>query len=212
MCIPNIEENKNKQQTRENNNGIDHKHNCTDSKRPVCSVIASEHAGSEQAAAAPAATAAAHVEYVRFKERTTQEQRSQESARMLARHPDRIPVIIERARRCETLPQIEKSKFLVPLETTFGQLCHMIRKRIKLEPHVALFVFAGDNVMPSTGEPMTAVFEKHHDKDGFLYCTYQSENVFGTFGTPGYIWDFYVNRFIPVQRKVCPRKDPKVQM
>ena len=44
------------------------------------------------------------------------EKRCSESRRILSKYPDRVPVIVERNHRAKnTLPEIEKKKFLVPV-------------------------------------------------------------------------------------------------
>ena len=55
---------------------------------------------------------------------------------------------------------------------------YVIRKRIKLPPEKAIFIFV-DNVIPPTASLMSAVYEVQRDEDGFLYVTYSGENTFG---------------------------------
>lgn len=52
----------------------------------------------------------------------------------------------------------------------------MIRKRIKLAPEKAIFIFV-DEVLPATAALMSAVYEEHRDEDGFLYVSYSGENT-----------------------------------
>lgn len=56
--------------------------------------------------------------------------RSAESARILQKFPDRIPVIVERAQRNTTLPQIDKRKFLVPGVMLCGEFKYIIHKHL----------------------------------------------------------------------------------
>ena len=51
---------------------------------------------------------------------STFEKRSAEARRILAKYPDRIPVICEKHARSD-LPDIEKKKFLVPDTMLCGQ-------------------------------------------------------------------------------------------
>ena len=71
------------------------------------------------------------------------------------------------------------SEFLVPADLTVGQFVYVIRKRIRLSPERALFVFVSGNSLPPTSALMSTVFEEHKDPDGFLYITYSGENSFG---------------------------------
>ena len=59
----------------------------------------------------------------------TFERRSAEARRILAKYPDRIPVICEKAAR-STLPEIDKKKFLVPDTMLCGQFKYIIHKHI----------------------------------------------------------------------------------
>ena len=94
-----------------------------------------------------------------------------------AKYPDRVPVICERADRSD-VPDIDKKKYLVPADLTVGQFIYVIRKRIKLPPEKAIFIFV-DTVIPPTASRMSAVYEGQKDEDGFLYVTYSGENTFG---------------------------------
>ena len=68
------------------------------------------------------------------------EKRREESARILAKYPDRIPVIVEK-NGGSSVPDIDKCKFLVPTDLTIGQFVYVVRKRIRLEPEKAIFLF-----------------------------------------------------------------------
>jgi GABA(A) receptor-associated protein len=54
---------------------------------------------------------------------------------------------------------------------TVGQFCYVIRKRIKLAPEKAIFIFVNE-VLPPTAALMSSIYEEHKDEDGFLYITY----------------------------------------
>lgn len=66
---------------------------------------------------------------------------------------------------------IDKKKYLVPADLTVGQYVYVIRKRIKLSPEKAIFIFV-DEVLPPTAALMSSIYEEHKDEDGFLYITY----------------------------------------
>lgn len=68
---------------------------------------------------------------------------------------------------------------MVPADLTVGQFVYVIRKRIKLSPEKAIFIFVSGNVLPPTASLMSTVYEEHKDEDGFLYITYSGENTFG---------------------------------
>ena len=77
------------------------------------------------------------------------EKRQAEAQRIRSKYPDRIPVICEKADRSD-IPDIDKKKYLVPSDLTVGQFVYVIRKRIKLSPEKAIFIFI-NNVLPPTG-------------------------------------------------------------
>lgn len=59
----------------------------------------------------------------------------------------------------------------MPADLTVGQFVYVIRKRIKLSPEKAIFIFV-DEVLPPTAALMSSIYEEHKDEDGFLYITY----------------------------------------
>ena len=64
---------------------------------------------------------------------------------------DRIPVICERDESCSDrdLEEIEKTKYLVPLDISLGQLVFVVRKKISLSPSKALTLFVDGNIPPT---------------------------------------------------------------
>ncbi|KAJ3543761.1 hypothetical protein NMY22_g3025 [Coprinellus aureogranulatus] len=107
------------------------------------------------------------------------EKRKAEAERIRQKYPDRIPVICEKADRTD-IPTIDKKKYLVPSvrptlssfkgsaltrdvhdkDLTVGQFVYVIRKRIKLAPEKAIFIFV-DEVLPPTAALMSAIYEEH---------------------------------------------------
>jgi GABA(A) receptor-associated protein len=114
----------------------------------------------------------------KFQKDHTFDVRSQESTKILAKYPDRIPLIVEKTPGNNVLPQISKSKFLVPSDITITQFMFIIRKYLKLDPSVSIYLFC-DGVIPNAGESINNVYINHKDADGFLYLFYAGENTFG---------------------------------
>lgn len=52
-----------------------------------------------------------------------------------------------------------------------GQFVYVIRKRVKLAPEKAIFIFVGD-ILPASAATMCAIYEEYKDEDGFLYMRY----------------------------------------
>ncbi|GMG98683.1 hypothetical protein Nepgr_000523 [Nepenthes gracilis] len=67
-----------------------------------------------------------------------------------------------------------------PRDLTVGQFVYVVRKRIKLSPEKAIFIFV-KNFLPPSAAMMSAIYEENKEDDGFLYMTYSGENTFGTF-------------------------------
>lgn len=81
-----------------------------------------------------------------------------------------LQVICEKVEKSD-IATIDKKKYLVPADLTVGQFVYVIRKRIKLSPEKAIFIFV-DEVLPPTAAIMSSIYEEHKDEDGFLYITY----------------------------------------
>ena len=61
----------------------------------------------------------------------------------------------------------------MPADLTVGQFVYVIRKRIKLSPEKAIFIFV-DEVLPPTAALMSSIYEEHK------VCTAQDyESVMG---------------------------------
>ena len=112
-----------------------------------------------------------------FKRKNSFEKRYQESKNILAKYPERIPIIVEKYEGCE-LPEIDKLKYLVPKDMTMPQFIFVIRKRIKLTPSQTLFVMV-NNTLVGSSKLISEIYDELKDKDGFLYVTYTNENTFG---------------------------------
>mmetsp|Transcript_95956 Transcript_95956/g.271630 ORF Transcript_95956/g.271630 Transcript_95956/m.271630 type:complete len:125 (+) Transcript_95956:48-422(+) len=111
------------------------------------------------------------------------EKRSSEAKRILAKYPDRIPVICEKAPNSD-LPSIEKKKFLVPGTMLCGEFKYIIHKHINqsasgnvtADQTIYLFV---NSTSPKAGALMSEVYNEYKADDCFLYVTYSAENTLG---------------------------------
>jgi GABA(A) receptor-associated protein len=116
-----------------------------------------------------------------YKQRVPLTQRVVEASKIRQRFPGRIPVIVEKAERSSSdIPDIDKSKFLVPVDLSFGQFVYVIRKRMMLSPDKAIFLFV-NNVLIASSTFMGEVYSNYADSDGFLYVIYNGESTFGGF-------------------------------
>lgn len=107
------------------------------------------------------------------------EKRKAVSSRLLNTYPDRVPVIVSRADLRST-PDIDKHKFIVPSDSSFGSFMVEVRKHIPtLHPSTGLFFFLSDNTLPQSTAFMSTLYDRHKASDGFLYLTFSCENTFG---------------------------------
>jgi len=72
---------------------------------------------------------------------------------------NRLQVICEKVEKSD-IATIDKKKYLVPADLTVGQFVYVIRKRIKLSPEKAIFIFV-DEVLPPTAALMSSIYEEH---------------------------------------------------
>ena len=102
-----------------------------------------------------------------FKDTHPFPRRLEESKRVLAKYPDRIPVIMEKLsnNKKDGVPMLDRVKFLVPKDVSVTQFTFIIRKRIELAPEKAIFIFVEDNLPPSSAL-VSELYETYHDDDG----------------------------------------------
>ena len=114
---------------------------------------------------------------ISFKDQFPAKKRAEEAIRIKKKHPDRIPVIVEKDKG-SNIKDLDKKKYLVPTDLTIGQFVYVIRKRIKLEPEQAIYLFINNN-LPPTSKLMSQIYKENAESCGFLFCTYAGENAFG---------------------------------
>ena len=113
---------------------------------------------------------------INYKQQHSFEKRKSDSDKILAKYPNRIPVIVERFG--DDVPDIDRSKYLVPEDLTMANFMYVIRKRIKLEPEKAIYLFVDNKIMTGI-DFISVIYERYHDEDGFLYVKYSGESTFG---------------------------------
>ncbi len=104
------------------------------------------------------------------------EQKAEECRRLKIKYPGRIPVIIKKGN--ENAPEIDRTKYLVPGDITFGTFSSLIRQRLKLKPDEAIFIMANNTIITGSSM-MNDVYKKHQNIEGYLLLEYSLESVFG---------------------------------
>ena len=114
-----------------------------------------------------------------FQQKFNFEKRHLEASRIREKYPNRIPIILEKDAKCETIDDIDKKKFLVPHDLTMGQFQYVVHKRLKtLSANKGLFFFI-NNTMPPANQLLIQLYNTHKHDDGFLYIVFSGENTFG---------------------------------
>ncbi len=114
---------------------------------------------------------------INFKSKYDFEYRKNESKRIMNKYPDRLPCILERSGK--NIPLVNKTKYLIPKDLTVGQFVYVVRKRLKLDSSMAIFLFFNDNILVNSSETINYCYVNYKDDDGFLYIKYSGENTFG---------------------------------
>jgi len=105
------------------------------------------------------------------------EKRKQESERILEKYPDRVPIICERINN--TVPELDKRKYLVPADLNIGAFMFVIRKRLNIGATKSIFLFVNDSTLVPIGRILSQIYKEQKNKDGFLYIKYGGESTFG---------------------------------
>jgi GABA(A) receptor-associated protein len=93
--------------------------------------------------------------------------------------PNRVPAIVLKAKAASSdLPDLPKSKFLIPSDLSVGQFIYVIRKQLKLSPEKALFIFVG-SMLPPSNMLVKELYSAYKSEDGLLRMYYTSESTFG---------------------------------
>ncbi|XP_072102188.1 microtubule-associated protein 1 light chain 3 gamma-like [Mobula birostris] len=120
-----------------------------------------------------------------FKERRGADVRKAEADSIRNRFPNKLPVIVERYAKERSLPQLDRSKYLVPLELSMCQFTIIIRNRMALSSKQAFYLMVHNQSVASTSLTMAEIYEEFKEEDGFLYVTYASQEMFGSLGLTG---------------------------
>ena len=108
--------------------------------------------------------------------------------RLKKRYPNRCPVVVHkdiRSKSGQKVPNITKSKYMVPYDTQYSQFLFIMRKHIpKIKSSTAIFTHINGKYIPPTSATFGNLFAVHavKDDDGnplFLDITYSGENTFG---------------------------------
>jgi GABA(A) receptor-associated protein len=114
----------------------------------------------------------------RFKSEKTFDERVLYAKTIMEKHPDRIPIILEKKMNATSLLDIDKIKYLVPKTMTMANFMVTLRSRTKMDEYSGMYIFVNNTLVPNTAV-MSQIYDEHCDEDGFLYMVYSGENTFG---------------------------------
>jgi len=116
-----------------------------------------------------------------FKSNNSLDKRTQLADTIRAKHPDRVPVVVEKSDedKSDLTAITKRKKYLLPGALTMTEFLVVIRKRLgPLTGKQALFVFVNGVAVKGTAD-FSEMYKHHKDEDGFLYVTYCAESTFG---------------------------------
>ncbi|XP_051901263.1 microtubule-associated proteins 1A/1B light chain 3C-like [Pristis pectinata] len=117
-----------------------------------------------------------------FRERRSLAVRKSEAENIRSKFPNKLPVIVERYPKERSLPHLDRSKYLVPLELSMCQFTIIIRNRMALSSRQAFYLMVNNQNVVSTSLTMAEIYAEFKEEDGFLYVTYASQEMFGCQG------------------------------
>ncbi|XP_003384393.1 PREDICTED: gamma-aminobutyric acid receptor-associated protein-like 2 [Amphimedon queenslandica] len=112
-----------------------------------------------------------------YKDEKPYEVRLAEASKIREKHPERVPVIVEKVSGAR-IADLDRKKYLVPGDLTVAQFMHVLRQRIQLGATESIYVMV-DGITPTTSSTMATVYDQHKDDDGFIYMAYSGENSMG---------------------------------
>tara|TARA_B110000261_G_scaffold163960_3_gene211510 strand:- start:2781 stop:3200 length:420 start_codon:yes stop_codon:yes gene_type:complete len=110
-----------------------------------------------------------------FKKKFCLEDRKYQSTTIMAKYPNRLPVICNVSNK---LPKLDRHKYLIPDDIQSSSFFYVIRKRLKLKQEMALYFFVNNKALIANND-MCVIYNKYKDEDGFLYIYVYGENTFG---------------------------------
>lgn len=90
----------------------------------------------------------------------------------------RIPIMLKK-RQGDEIADLNKVRYLVPQDMPFWHFLCVLRKKLTLPPHKALFVFTEHRRLVPNSVQIGQLYLTEKSEDGHLKLTYASENAFG---------------------------------
>ncbi|XP_010022315.1 PREDICTED: microtubule-associated proteins 1A/1B light chain 3C-like, partial [Nestor notabilis] len=118
-----------------------------------------------------------------FKQRRSLAARMQEVAEIRMKYPNKIPVVVERYQNEKTLPPLTRTKYLVSQDLPLSHFVVTLRTRLYLASSQTFYLLVNNKGLPNMSITMQELYQDNQDEDGFLYLTYASQEMFGSFSS-----------------------------
>tara|TARA_Y100001936_G_C16086897_1_gene682424 strand:- start:2486 stop:2839 length:354 start_codon:yes stop_codon:yes gene_type:complete len=102
----------------------------------------------------------------------------EDASTLMNKYPGRVPILMTKKFR-DPLKDLDKTKYLIPKDMTFGEVLCVLRKRLQMPAYKALYVISHHGRLISSSSSVGVIYEKEKSIDGFLRLMYASENAFG---------------------------------
>lgn len=120
------------------------------------------------------------ISEIKYIESLSFDDRKKKFNSLMAKFPDKIPVILEKSKTDKYLPKMEKTKLLLSYEMTISNILQLLKKNINITQNTAVYIMVSNkNIMLSGSQNISSIYNQHKNNDGFLYLEYCTENVFG---------------------------------
>ena len=103
-------------------------------------------------------------------------ERQSYSSRLMNKHPDRIPVIIENNLK------LDNYKYLLPKSLLFSEFLAIISKKITLNKFEAIYSFVkneNEYILVPMRDTIGELYNRYKNIDNFFYIRFGIENTFG---------------------------------
>ena len=120
-------------------------------------------------------------QYITQFKKQSLEKRLEMSSNVLKKYPDRCTIIVGK-RDGDDLKELDKKKYICPLDINLAQFTYAIRKKLTLKPEKSLFFFINNKIYQGN-TMMSEIYRENKESDGFLYMIYCLESTFGAEGT-----------------------------
>ena len=107
------------------------------------------------------------------------EERKEKLQKLLAKNPNKIPLIFEKHKDSTLKLATENAKFISTKNIKLGEFTKQLRDMWQLEADLTLFFSCGNKSMLNPDMLIGDLYERHKEEDGYLYIQYREVEAFG---------------------------------